>query len=109
MVYRLARSWGFGPGVLYFSFFGAVEAPESDFDVFTLRRLLHRRRTLWEGEDGSGIVARAVRGPLPRTAVLSVRSIGGGWEEIGVVFWPPRFVALGGHAGGLRYGLGREV
>ena len=104
---RLARSWGFGPGVLYFSFFGAVEAPESDFDVFELRRLLRRRKPIWQGEE-DGIYATAVRGPLPKTAVLSVRSPAGGWQELGVVYWPLRFVAPGGHAGRLRYGI-REV
>ena len=101
----LARDWGFGPGVLYFSFFGAVEAPESNLDVFTLRRLLRRRRPIWQGEE-DGISATAVRGPWRGTAVLSVRSVRGGWEEIGVVSWPLRFRSPGGHAGRLKYGLG---
>jgi hypothetical protein len=96
----------FGPGVKYFSFFGAVEAPEEEYDEGVLRRFLRRRKTLWK-DRADGIYARAVRGPYPRTAVLEVCCPEGGWEEVGVVSWPMKFVAPGGHAGGLRYGVRR--
>jgi hypothetical protein len=102
----LAKDWGFGNGIRYFSFFGAVQAPEEKFEEESLRRLLLRRRTLWEDSD-DGICARAVRGPRPGTAVLAVWSVNGGWEEIGVVSWPLRFVAPGGYAGGPKYGVRR--
>jgi hypothetical protein len=91
-------------GGLYFSFFGAVEAPEVEVDEYSLLRLLGRRKTLWEDES-DGIYVRAVRGPSRGTAVLKVSCPRAGWREVGVVYWPLRFVAPGGHAGNLRYGL----
>jgi hypothetical protein len=105
----LAKDWGFGPGILYFSFFGAVEAPEGlEADEGTLLRLLRRRKPLWEDE-ADGIFARAVRGPQKGTAVLAVWSPSGEWMDVGIVFWPLRFVAPGGHAGYPRYGVRREL
>jgi hypothetical protein len=109
MKVTLAESWSFGPGVRCFTFFGSVEAPEEEFKKSDLLRLLHRRKPIWEDSEdwGYGLSARAVRGPIPGTAVLSVWTIVGGWKEIGVVFWPLRFVAPGGCAEGLRYGVRR--
>jgi hypothetical protein len=100
-----AKTWVFGPRARYFSFFGAVEAPEEEPDEFTLVRLLQHRKTLWEDES-DGIAARAVRGPRKGTAVLEIRSIRAGWREVGVVYWPLRFLSPGGPAGNLRYGVG---
>jgi hypothetical protein len=102
----LAR--GFINGGIYFSFFGAVEAPKQEADEYSLIRLLQRRKPLWEDEQ-DGIFVKAVRGPQRGTAVLSVRCPAGGWREVGVVYWPLRFVAPGGYAGNLKYGLRREL
>ena len=102
----------------YFSFFGAVEAPEGaevrrfsrDWNWREWERLearLRRRRPIWS-QAGDGIYAAAYRTRQKGVALLVVECPAGEWAEVGEVFWPLRFTAPAAIAGACcapRYGL----
>jgi hypothetical protein len=83
---RQAAWWGLDQRkARYFSFFGVVEAPESEHEDEP------QGEPIWQYE-GRGIWARAFQGPVPGTAVLETWSLYTDWSEVGLVYWPPKFL-----------------
>ena len=102
--------------MLYFSFFGGVEAPEdSEIERLSydcrewrqIERRLRNRRPIWS-QEGNGLYARAYRCRARGMALLVIECQLGGWVEVGRIRWPLRFMEPAMVAGvccSPRYGL----